>query len=444
MEKVLYTKISEYRGRCFNLKTEIVDIGGKHFAKKTPMYPEGVKHIDNLYKNTEKFRQMMAPRSSVCGVRREGDALYFEYVEGKSFEEQISEAAESGKIEAVFHILDTYHELVYKMLSQKGFRATAEFEQVFGRMQDAPDLDTGSFVNVDLIFRNIISANVPYVIDCEWCFDFPIPLKYVFWRGLFTSMGFAGLPDDVKREVYSKYDLDEDTRKRFLEMEGNFVRASKGEALSLADETEAIHQPVFDLRRNRWLEESYPLIVFAVKDGNARKIYESVSYPGYNSVTLETDGDYDRLEFFIAPLFSILSDIHVSVTEIGGSREVAYSTTSEGDDQDIKFFLKNTPVVLVNERVRGRIQVRYTINVWAERSLSEEVLDGYLSSVGYACDAVRLELDGAHRELDGVHRELEVAHRELDACNNLITQLRRRNIFVAMKTFKELRKENSF
>ena len=56
---------------------------------------------------------------------------------------------------------------------------------------------------IDLNFTNIILQNgIQTVIDPEWTFDFPVPLKYIVWRTCFLYQESAG--EDISR-CFGKY-----------------------------------------------------------------------------------------------------------------------------------------------------------------------------------------------------------------------------------------------
>ena len=57
-----------------------------------------------------------------------------------------------------------------------------QFKAVFGTDEDGNELCLNP-VNIDLILDNVFCENEKcYIIDAEWIFDFPIPVKFVVWR----------------------------------------------------------------------------------------------------------------------------------------------------------------------------------------------------------------------------------------------------------------------
>ena len=64
-------------------------------------------------------------------------------------------------------------------------RERTEFAQVFGTSQIRPELPCIAPANIDLILDNIFEKDGKYrVIDCEWIFDFPVPVAFIIWRAI--------------------------------------------------------------------------------------------------------------------------------------------------------------------------------------------------------------------------------------------------------------------
>lgn len=463
MVTVLYTKASDYRSKKYNLRTEIIDIDGKRYARKMAVSDEARLHLEQIVQNAEKLKVIMEPECKVCPVKKDDSAILFDFVYGKSYEELLDEASKERDFIKVADLISSYHDFVYKMESKKGFVPNEKFAEIFGDFPADKDLLVGDFVDVDLIFSNVICGDRPYIIDYEWCFDFDIPLDYVFWKGLFTSKAFSILPDDIKNDIFDKYELSEEKRRLFLGMEIKFVERSKGEHLSFADEAAKMRPIVFDQSHIKWNGQSYPMVFFAVKDGVAKKIYEGISFPGRNKISFTIEDDYDRLEMFVAPVLSVISNIQVKTSGLDGIRDVKFKTTSEADEIEPRYFILNTPVILVKEKC-SNISVEFVVDIWNSNAISENNLNEYLNSIDYVSERTReeilknqqyesvkkkshdrkVELRTVRQELVAVNAELASTAERLKAVEteniNMRLTLQRKNIFKAFEAFMKLRK----
>ena len=380
MRTVLYTKVSDYRSKKYNLITEIVDIDGKRYARKRAGCDDAKQHLDQIFLNAERLKKIMEPEYKVCAVKNDDNAALFEFVDGKNYEELMSDAVKESDWAKVFELVSLYHDIVYKMKTQNGFTASEKFVEIFGDCPADEEMCVGDYVDVDLIFSNIFMLEKPYIIDYEWCFDFQIPLDYVFWRGLYTSKAFSVLPDDIKNRIYDEYSLPEEKRKYFLEMETKFVgNAGRGD-ISFYDEISKMRPVVYEQKNLIWNVPSYPIVVFSVKNGKAKPIFKGESFQGHNSFNFTIEEDYDRLELFVAPISSVISNINIKDNSNGCSREVAFKTTSETDNLSIKYFIKNIPVILVKEKCSD-VTVEFVADIWNSEAINESNLSSYINSL---------------------------------------------------------------
>ena len=110
-----------------------------------------------------------------------GDAIESEFLEGQ----HITEADAATFIEAV--------KKAY-MKNAKEFETSPEFEEVFGQVSMPRGVLASKYLDVDLIFDNIIKTDKGWqIIDYEWTFDFLVPINYVFYR----ASKFSDLPEHL-------------------------------------------------------------------------------------------------------------------------------------------------------------------------------------------------------------------------------------------------------
>ena len=450
MEKLLFSKSSDYRNHETNIKTGIVEIDGVKFAKKENAFPEGKKHLLSIVDNADRLKEIFEPEYEVCKCEKRDEAIYFDFISGDSFEKILSKMREDDDISGLELLIERYHTMVWKMCTSVDSAISSDFIEVFGDQIFETGTEFGDFVDVDLIFTNIIDADKPCIIDYEWCYDFPIPLKYVFWKGLFTSNAFSLLKEEVKQDIYEKYGLTSELRKQFLEMEKSFVNKTGAGNLSFSEETHNFRLAEYNPVNMGCDERNYPIACFAKKSGEIiEEVHKGLSYPGLNEIYLDLKAsDYDRLEIFIAPDSSIICDIEVWGIDENGETKVEFRSTSETDDTDHCYFLKNTPVIIVEGCNFLRFKVKYSVSVWHEKRLSGDEFDSYLSDIKFTC----MESIEKIQTLQG--REAELTNRVQNLQNdvsNLTTQLEEkkrrieslqsRNIFKAIIRFFRLRKE---
>lgn len=187
-KKVLYAKMSTDRDRHFSVATTIEQQDGNKMVVKRAMTPEAKRHLKNMIKQPEEhggFRTMVGGEIP--------DGIAYPFLEEKSLGQQAKRAVyahDMGKIRKLVHQVyqmcqkETDRVIQRQIRSQEmSGRERTEFTKVFGTAKMPEDLLCIAPANIDLILDNIFEKDGDYcVIDCEWIFDFPVPLSFILWR----------------------------------------------------------------------------------------------------------------------------------------------------------------------------------------------------------------------------------------------------------------------
>ena len=187
-KKVLYAKMSTDRDRHFSVATTIEQQDGNKMVVKRAMTPEAKRHLKNMIKQPEEhggFRTMVGGEIP--------DGIAYPFLEEKSLGQQAKRAVyahDMGKIRKLVHQVyqmcqkETDQVIRRQIRSQEmSGRERTEFTQVFGTAKMPENLQCIAPANIDLILDNIFEKDGKYcVIDCEWSFDFPVPVSFILWR----------------------------------------------------------------------------------------------------------------------------------------------------------------------------------------------------------------------------------------------------------------------
>ena len=189
-KKVLYAKMSTDRDRHFSIATTIEEQNGEKVVVKQPMTNEAKRHLQNMQNKQKDYGSW-----SSLGVKAKGDAVVTPFLEEKSLGQQAKQAIYEHNVEKVKNLISTVSMLCEKESAATGNRhivsremsgrERTEFAQVFGTSQIYPELPCIAPANIDLILDNIFEKDGKYrVIDCEWIFDFPVPVAFIIWRAI--------------------------------------------------------------------------------------------------------------------------------------------------------------------------------------------------------------------------------------------------------------------
>ena len=207
-ERILYTKVSDFRADKYKIKTEIYrNRLGIMRVRKSPLLRDGWEHLDDL-KRKEKLIEKQYSQYDVNVVKciPKKDCIVFPYVEGKNLAELFGIYLSMNNERLINELVDTYIEKVGLLLDAKTeFKYTKEFKSVFGDIKFNHKQMTPNNPNIDLIFSNIILSKRGWtVIDYEWVFDFPIPINYILCRSIYLVLHENNRTDLVEKLIIEK------------------------------------------------------------------------------------------------------------------------------------------------------------------------------------------------------------------------------------------------
>lgn len=224
----IYIKYSNERSQSLNICTEIYSNDNcQKKVLKRPLTKYSNKHLSRL----PLYYEVMSNRY------RESKGLYFQkcekekrgilstYVFGQSCMDLMAEWAKLGDKKI---IIDTFKRLYeyLKVGAESFFINSKEFQDVFGNIDLPKELKcSASYNNIDLILSNIIVDRDDNwnVIDYEWVFDFPIPIKYILFRSIFYYFKQLGEEwDSFGEEMYAYFNIDKELYDKFIKMEKSF------------------------------------------------------------------------------------------------------------------------------------------------------------------------------------------------------------------------------
>lgn len=180
-EELIYAKISNDRSDEFQILTKIVEMpSGIKKVRKFPISENSVQHIKELKKNSnfesEKY----------CNLHENGNSENFaeyEYLYEENLNSQIFNNLKHGNIEQVKLELENIYSAFFCDAQIVENIYTEDFTRVFGNERGDKDYKCVKPANIDLILDNIYYVNGKYcVIDCEWIFDFFVPVNFIMWR----------------------------------------------------------------------------------------------------------------------------------------------------------------------------------------------------------------------------------------------------------------------
>lgn len=217
------TKIAEEDGNVKVYKESYDKSSDAHVKKNIDTY--------NMYKKLMKDTGMNICR---CGG---WNPLDIEYIKGKSLEKYMDELVENNDKDGIFDLICQYAERMKQIHPKVAFEKTEAFISVFGDVLIESNTEATDFLNIDMIFPNLIIRDNQWVaIDYEWTFDFPIPIHFLIYRCvLYYSIGNGKRAYYVNLDTLKQLGMTESEILTYTYMEKNFQKYVEGNCKPLRE-----------------------------------------------------------------------------------------------------------------------------------------------------------------------------------------------------------------
>ena len=252
MYQVIYTKYSNERAEEFSLFTKILENEyEKKFVVKIPETRKGRKHIENIKKFYIDLMQIYE-KKGICLNRCELNdrGLKLEYLKGETYESLVDDVLIKKGKDAAIKMIHDYIDLVIVKEELSEFKMTKDFEKVFGKIDVPLNQMSLSITDIDAIMSNMIcNEEKYYLIDYEWTFYFPIPVKYIIYRIIHYYIECNSIREEVKESnIYEENGLTEQEIKIFEQMERNFQLYIQGNRIPVRNMYQNISPGCFQVQ----------------------------------------------------------------------------------------------------------------------------------------------------------------------------------------------------
>ncbi|MBO5561060.1 MAG: hypothetical protein J6A07_05365 [Firmicutes bacterium] len=364
MRDIIFAKYSSERSADFAIKTVITLENGVKRVEKYPLSEKAAAHVQKMAENRDKINAFYGGaglKAAPCEVINKGVA--FDYIVGETFEEKLEKC---GSINAETELMTKLRDRLYA-LSGDSFERTAAFDEVFGGTELPNGLHAGAFCCFDLAFGNIIidKNGESHIIDYEWCFDFPVPVEYIFYRAVKLYVVISGRNDLIEAGIYEKLGFGEDAAQCFDSLETAFQAYIRGDVMSLRDLYSGFEKKNYSL----------PEIMGMIHSKNYAQVYfdRGSDYSEDDSYRVETDGKVsleialtgevkacrlDPLEEYCAVFIEELT------AESNGRKYVPEFITNGARTGNVIYFDCDDPLMIFDKLEEGteKIKIDYSVS----------------------------------------------------------------------------------
>ena len=169
----------------FQTRTVVTEESGEKVVYKYAANPESQPFVELIAERERRNIDYLKGQFDVLSGCLQGDRIKYAYLGGQSLKDMI-----------ITHMVDGRHDVAHELLAEYVKRIHS-----LGRINAVPEVFLCDIVNdstneyvaidclkrgvLDLICKNIlINGDRWIVIDNEWSFDFPVPVKFLLFRAV--------------------------------------------------------------------------------------------------------------------------------------------------------------------------------------------------------------------------------------------------------------------
>lgn len=453
--KTVFAKYSTERNPEFQIKTVIAkDENGKKQVIKYPYSPKAQEHITAMLSNSEKINEYYGEAGfSSAKAAAVDNGVAFEYIEGVSLEERLEEISENGTIQDVFGLINDLKNSLLDSANVKPFYITDEFKNVFGNESTAEELNAMDFTCFDLAFGNIILRNdKKYIIDYEWCFDFPVPIEYLVYRALNIYIVLNSKNELLDKDIYGYLGFDKAKRAVFDSWEDSFQKYAGKNAFKTRDVYEKFgskNYSLYDLMSvyNSKNKENWSQVYldygkgFSENDSYRRMFEDNKSF----ELNIALTDDVKSCRFDPEDNSCIMTAESITAYSDEGMYKPEYISNGCESGGTIYFSSSDPQIVFQNLKKGTRaINIKCRVISMDARqieSLGKAVFDSYakenrITEMLASTDALKREIaqnkheissltavsDDKQREIERLFGENDFKQQQIDSLNNMLEQ----------------------
>lgn len=228
---IIYSKFNNSRKPEFQLLTTIEKEGENIFSYKKSLSKKADDFLNSMIKNYEK---MIEVSFSIIPAKPEKleNKIKFEYKNGETFERMLFKSFEKKDKEKFLSIIKKFVYLLEKNKIVEDFTSD-DFNKIFENDSEKNRkkqklIEIGCLdINFDNIVKDTKNDDI-FLIDYEWFFDFPLPIKYITFRSI-TSFYIKNSSYNLIKfidieELYEVLNISKKDRDIFIRYEYNFQK----------------------------------------------------------------------------------------------------------------------------------------------------------------------------------------------------------------------------
>lgn len=332
MSKIIYSKCSNERAPEFSLRTMILEDEEKgRVVKKIPDTVLANQHVAQIAEWYKELKIQYANTNiAINQCQLTDNGVQLEYLEAKSLENELDIFVEKKDAEGFCRLVNRYFSILTSVHQKVNFCMTQDFQNIFGDVFIEQEEKCGALTNIDALFSNILMVNENEwcMLDYEWTFAFPIPLKFLLYRILFYYVH----EHDKRRCVLDWYPMDklgisQEEEVLFHEMEMNFQRYIQGKRIPVRDMYDSISPGIIHLD---------DMCYFGKAELLKRQV--QIYHANYDEIT-ESDSDFYKMDInnHFAKSFQLMHGVRYFRVDPCSCRCLVKNLSVKAEGKEIKY-----------------------------------------------------------------------------------------------------------
>jgi len=239
----IYVKFSNQRKAGFNTVTSIYeDDNGQRQVFKRAFDEASRSWVTGI---ASKYLKLAAAFEGtgflINRCSRNAEGIELEYVTGKSLDTVLDMCLENGRPDLAELLIDEYWRRLTAGHPMGIFTPSPEYREIFGEQMVGENEAALPVTNIDMIFSNILLPETLSmreliddidevkkekwdVIDYEWTFPFPIPVRYVMYRALDYFQNYRAGRKKFVGPLFARYGIRTEDMQIYAAMESEFQK----------------------------------------------------------------------------------------------------------------------------------------------------------------------------------------------------------------------------
>ena len=224
---IKYCKLSANRDEKFRIGTKIFEKNGNLFVSKFPLNQKAISHV----KKMDFFSGKSFGKIKCLNGKLFNDDFVYKYLEELNLSNILTNLLikYSDTDLVINELKKLYDDFKFNATKNLNYH-TQEFSNIFGDKKINQPLYCHNESNLDLILNNLFCLDEEtFAIDFEWCFEFPIPIEFIFWRLIDYELNNNFIFNEffTVEKIFDELELNIDYISIFKEWENNFLKYVK-------------------------------------------------------------------------------------------------------------------------------------------------------------------------------------------------------------------------